>query len=98
MHNLFLWMRAMERAKSLLGAPKFERLIQVDELTKDKELAKNILFALDRIAHAGLAIPTATPAQAKRWLGILQAVEQAESHIHGSVSSKLVFTNLMLAL
>lgn len=88
--------QAMARAKGLLRAPTGERLIAVDELSKDKQLTAHVLFALDRIAQVGLT--HAKPEQIKRWHKILSALEAADTQLAANTNTKLVLTNLMLSL
>ncbi len=85
-------------AKSLLSSTMYDRLAQVDELTKQKNTAM-LLQALERVCHAALsqAIASNNPT-AKRWSARLQAIVDARAAISSNVQTKLLLTNLMLAL
>lgn len=85
-------------AKSTLGANTFERLAQVEDLTKQKNVPL-FLQAMERVCHAQLnqsAKSSATTAQ--RWTERLKAVISARQAISLNAQPKLVLTNLMLNL
>lgn len=90
--------KAIDSAKKLLGSTQFERLVLVDSYSKDKEELARLLFALDRIAEAGLRQAAAKGGIITRWQTILTSVEDAEKKLAANVSAKLVLTNLMLVL
>jgi hypothetical protein len=87
---------ATERARQLLSQPAYERLLSVDELSKQRELAVNICFILQQMAHVSLQ--TASGAAAKKWQTILRVAYQASESLANSAQPKLVLTNLMLNL
>lgn len=87
---------ASERAKQLLRQPVFERLLSVDELSKQKDLTMNILFILQQMAHVSLKKP-AGPLTA-RWQKVLEASYNAAEALNANAQPKLVITNLMLEL
>jgi DNA polymerase III subunit delta' len=92
--------QAITIAKRLLGASMFERLCLVDELAKQKTELGMTLQALAQVASAGLqqAARKNQPSQLRNWYKVLQSVTEAEEALSTNVQSKLVLTNLMLAL
>ena len=87
---------ATDLAKRILSSSKYQRLLIVDELVKDRTLCLNTLYILQQMAH--LSLITATPTNANRWLNILKASYDAQNSINAYNQSKLVLTNLMLQL
>lgn len=84
-------------ARSLLGATQFERLCKVDELSKQKAEALQLLFMLRQMSTA--AIDQADNNQViARWRAVLQASYDAEEALRQNASAKLVLTNFMLVL
>ncbi|HJQ09346.1 MAG TPA: AAA family ATPase [Candidatus Saccharimonadales bacterium] len=91
---------SVSQAKDILQKQPFERLAMVETLSKQKELAKNVLEALERIAEAGLAQAIATK-EAKRiaqWHRIRKSVVETAHALSGSANTKLALTNLFLHL
>lgn len=85
-------------AKSLLSSTTYERLIKVDELSKQKNTVL-LLQALERICHASLSRSLQSGnASAKQWTERLKVVVQAEGKLRHSPQSKLLLTDLMLNL
>lgn len=96
-HPLFA---AVNRAKEILQASAFERLVIADSLSKNREEARGALRALRHIAEIGLTqAATRQDAQKLRqWHGIVKGAYAAEEALAANASAKLVLTNLMLAL
>lgn len=91
---------AISQAKTLLTAPKYERLVKVDELSKQKEQLEPLLDGLQRVITGGLNQATANdnPIQAKRFYQLSKAVMTAQEQLKRSVNSKLLLTNLFLEM
>lgn len=87
---------AITEAKALLGKPTYERLLEVDNLSKDREKIPVLLFALKRILSAG--IPQASGTKLARILGALKAVHRAEADLSRNPNTKLTVTKVMLNL
>jgi replication-associated recombination protein RarA len=87
---------AVATARQLLGQSNYERLIQVDSLAKDKQLAMDTLHILQQMAH--ISLQTAQEPASKRWQTILSASYMAAEAMDASGNPKLVLTNLMLTL
>ena len=100
--------QAAQTARQLLQASQFERLCKVDELSKKKPEALQVLAVLRHMAQAAIeqsaqaaqGQPTdeTTTKRLKQWHKILQASFEAEKSYDVSAQAKLVLTNLMLAL
>lgn len=87
---------ATELSRTILALSKYNRLLHIDTLVKDKQLALNTLFILQRMAHISLL--TASSTSAKEWLRILKYSYNAEVSLLSNGQAKLVLTNLMLHL
>jgi replication-associated recombination protein RarA len=87
-------------AKAVLQKSTFERLAMVDSLSKQKEAARGLVEALERIAQAGLAQAAAKGenARLKQWHRIRKASVAAREQLLRSANAKLTLTNLMLHL
>lgn len=90
-----LW-QAADLAKQLLAQSRYERLLQVDGLAKNKAAALDLTFVLQQMAH--IALRTAQGAQAQRWRNVLESAYDASEALNSNVQAKLVLTNLMLKL
>ncbi len=88
---------ATESARKLLQATRFERLAQVDELSKNKVGTLNTLSILQHMAETALKQQPALAAQEK-WATILQSSHQAQGALLKNGQPKLVLTNLMFSL
>ncbi len=85
---------ATSKVRELLGQSTYERLVSVDQLSKQKELTSNVLFILQQMAHVSLL--TATGPTAKKWQQILESSYSAAQKLSVSAQPKLVLTDLML--
>jgi hypothetical protein len=88
-------MAATEQARQWLQASTYERLLLTDELAKQRDLALNMAFILQQMAHVSLQ--TATNQGARRWQAILQASFDFYKEINQNAQPKLALTNLALA-
>jgi DNA polymerase III, delta subunit len=91
-HPLLL---ATQKARQLLSQTPYERLLLVDELSKQRQLARDVTFILQQMAH--ISLQTAPPDKAKRWQAVLQASYQAGEALAGNAQPKLALTDLMLS-
>jgi DNA polymerase-3 subunit delta' len=96
MHDDHPLLTATEHARRLLSQTTYDRLLAVDELAKQRELALGISLILQQMAH--LSLQTAAGAAANRWQRVLRASYSASEALGGNASAKLVLTNLMLSL
>jgi DNA polymerase III delta prime subunit len=90
---------AISDAKQLLAKDPFERLVEVDAIIKKKQ-TEELLFAITQIAQAGLRgnVSNGSKETAKRWHGVLRATFDARTKLQQNVQSKLLLTDLFLAL
>jgi DNA polymerase-3 subunit delta' len=89
-------LKAVEKARQLLSLPAYERLLLVDELSKQRDLATDTVNILQQMAEVGLQ--TASQAAAKKWQRVLEAGYQAAEALSTNAQPKLVLTQLMLNL
>ena len=83
-------------ARLLLQQTAYERMLQVDELSKHRQLAIDVLYILQQMAHARLQVTTGS--QFTKWLKILSASYTARNELQNSAQPKLVLDALMLKL
>ncbi|PIZ63727.1 hypothetical protein COY17_00320 [Candidatus Saccharibacteria bacterium CG_4_10_14_0_2_um_filter_52_9] len=88
--------QATARARQLLSQTTYERLLAVDELSKQRDMAIGTAFILQQMAHVSLQ--TAQGVTAKKWQAILSAAYQAGEALTNSAQPKLALTQLMLSL
>jgi DNA polymerase-3 subunit delta' len=91
-------MQEIQRAKQLLASTLFDRLKQVDELSKQKETLPLFLQACKLIASTALhqAAQKANAKQVKHWHSALHAIHQAEAALPRNPNTKLLLTDLLL--
>lgn len=87
---------ATERARQLLAQTTYERLLAVDELTKNRPLLDDVLFILQQMAHIRLQKTTGSAAQ--QWQCVLSATYEASVALANSAQPKLTLTKLMNSL
>lgn len=88
---------ATEQARRLLGAGRFERLLLVDGLAKQKALSLDTLFVLQQMARMALLKRPAAEAS-KRWQKIMRLSYNAAEQLERNTQTKLVLTNFTFAL
>lgn len=91
-HPLLL---ATEKAREILKANTYERLLMVDELAKQRTLAQNTIYILGQMAHVSLQSADKTAA---KWQAILTASHNATKDLMANAQPKLVLTNLVLSI
>ncbi len=87
---------ATDWARKLLAHTAYERLLSVDELSKQRELAQGITFILKQMAHVSLQ--SASGKSATKWRSILKASYEANEGLSGNGNAKLILTKLMLSI
>lgn len=85
---------AVKTARELLQQSTFEKLCQVDRLTKDKISMGQVIAMLGQLARAGLLTGRSTD----RWQRVIKATYDTEKALLGGTQPKLAITNLMLNL
>lgn len=98
-----LLFQAAEQARAILRHTTFERLLLVDGLSKQKELAGQTVAMIIRMSEAALSqlAITAGPEAAKRaeqWQHIMSVSAVAQTKLQANVQAKLALTDLMLTL
>lgn len=87
------------QARSLLQAKAYERLLLVDSLSKQKQLAQDICFILGQMSRMALMRSAGAASQSTvRWQKILKASFEASEQLRRNTQAKLVLMNLMLEL
>lgn len=88
-------LQATEQARTWLRTSAYERLLLVDDLAKQRELAHDTALILQQMAHVSLQ--TAAGRAAKRWQSVLEASFATIKAFNDSAQPKLALTNLALA-
>ena len=84
------------QAKQILGSSAYDRLIQVEAISKNKT-APQVLKALENICYAALKqAASKNAASSKQWARRLKLILNAEQDVMFNVSSKIVLTDLFL--
>lgn len=88
----------IDQAKRFLQSKQFERLVLIDQFTKQKQDVAQFLWALQRVADAALrqAADKNVSAQVKHWTKTLEAIIQAQDNLAANPQTKLLLTNLSL--
>lgn len=94
-HNDHPLLQATEYARRLLSQTAYDRLLAVDELSKQRQLATDVTFILRQMAHVSLQ--SATGKAAAKWQKVLDASYRAAESLAANGQPKLVLTDLMLS-
>jgi DNA polymerase III subunit delta' len=96
-HPLF---QAIQSAKKLLQQTSYERLIEVDNLSKQKEQTNQLLEGLERVTMSGLrqAANAQKPTPVKKFYTLSQNIHIAKERLHKNANAKLVLTNLFMVM
>lgn len=94
-HPLKEW---VDKAKILLSKQPGERILQTDELSKDKPGILMLLNALGRIVHAAMvsASNQGNSSAIKRWQNSLNVIQETHEAIKHNANTKLLLDNLLL--
>lgn len=85
--------------KQALGGTSYDRMLLVDGLAKQKDAASSFVDTLATVAMASLpAAASRGAATVDRWKNVLQVANTAQGAIERNGNTKLVLTELMLAL
>lgn len=87
-------------AKSLLTANLVNKLLAVDNLSKDKDSLDSRLYALKQVVRTALlnSLEKDDIKLANRWIKALKAIQASENNIARGANTKLLLTNLALQL
>lgn len=89
---------AADWSRRLLSASKFERLILVDELSKQRDIATATCELLARMASMSIKKPGVTDAQQATWLRVLKHATAAGENLRAYANPKLTLDMLVLAM
>lgn len=92
--------QAIQEAKRLLVATKYERLAELDALAKQKEQIEQLLSGLQRVVTGGLrqAAAADSKTRTKRFYTLSSQVMNAQSQLKQNVNPKLLLTHLFLEM
>lgn len=87
-------------AKRLLGQTTYERLLIVDELTKDKSRLRRLFYSLKRVLSAAIrqSIAKDNRTSADRLIRSLDKVVAAEASLYRNPNVKLMLSDLLINL
>jgi len=89
----------LDLVKKALGGTTYDRLLLIDGLAKQKNAAREFTYTLSAVATASLeSAARKGTASIERWKSVLQAAHVAEEALARSGNTKLVLTELMLAM
>ncbi len=86
-------LQAVVKAKSILSGSRYSKMLLVDELSKDKLLAFNVLSIIQQMAQISLLRSTSNAGQ---WQNILDNSYQAQAALVKNAQSKLALSKYML--
>jgi DNA polymerase III delta prime subunit len=89
-------LQATEQARQLLSTSAYDRLLAVDELSKQRVLAIETAGILQQMAH--ISLQTAAGPAAVKWQAIMAAAYKTAEDLSASAQPKLALTELMLSL
>jgi DNA polymerase-3 subunit delta' len=85
--------------KQALGGTSYDRLLLVNSLSKQKDMARSFTSTLSAVAIASLeAAAQKGNTSVERWKSVLQAAHVADEALVRNGNAKLVLTELMLAM
>ncbi len=85
--------------KQALGGTAYDRMLLVDSLVKQKDSARTFVATLATVAIASLQAAARKSAETiDRWKNVLQAATEAQDALERNGNTKIVLTELMLAL
>lgn len=91
---------AIQQAKALLTANACERLLQVDELSRQKDMLPTLLEAFKLIASTALsqAAVKGNKNEIKRWHSSLASFNKSQAALRHNPNTKLLLTDLFLSV
>lgn len=87
----------MTQTRRIISLPLFDQLLLIDTELKESATAASFVTDLSRLAEISLHRTAGTKA-ASQWLNISSAAARASRYLQRKASTKLVLTELMLAL
>jgi len=91
---------SIENAKDILQKTPYQRLLLINNLSKDKATVETLLESLQLLARVSLtsAVQSGKPEQAKRWHQINKQTIASQKALGNNAGIKLVLTDLFLNL
>lgn len=89
-------MQATEQARAILSMTTYERLLAVDALSKNRQLAIDTAFILQQMAN--ISLRSASGATSDKWQKVLTSSYRASEALKTNALTKLVLTDLMLSI
>ncbi len=92
--------QAIDEAKGLLAKPTYQKLLTVEQLSRDKEYAALLLNALSKISRAlhHQAIKNGDAALIKKYAVMRKSIHTSQNDLQKNVMPKLALTSLFLHL
>lgn len=89
---------AIAQAKELLKMPVYERLVQVDGLSKEKDHVALLMQGLERVVLSGLrqSADKKSEAAVKKFYHLSKSIQRAQEALGKNGNAKLVLTDLFL--
>jgi hypothetical protein len=91
-------LQSVDWARKLLQVSKFERLILIDQLSKDREVAIGACEVLGHMASISLQKDGLAPAQQKRWRVVLESAVQTTDQLRANGQTKLALMAMSLKI
>ncbi len=85
-------------AKRLLGSSKYDRLCEVDALSKNRPEAAAVVSTLAALSSSALGATASDPTKLARWHDILRSCTTAQDALRKNANPKLVLTELFLKI
>jgi hypothetical protein len=91
---------SIERAKEILTKPRYERILQVDSWSKDREAVPLLLQACKRVASAAMTQAAANDKSdmVRHWHAVASEIQIAEQQLARTANLKLLLTKLFLSV
>lgn len=92
-------LKQIDFAKELMSKSPYERLINVDDLSKDRQKAASLIEALKLICLTAISVAgNNKPQQLEAWQRRLKIIYDAEASLRHTPSLKLLMSDLLLGL
>ena len=85
-----------QTARTILQGSTYDRMLAVNNLSKNRELTNSTLIILQQMAV--ISLKTATGRKSQRWQKILEYSFKAQSQLNDKGNIKLILTNLMMKI
>ena len=86
------------QARNILKSDAFERIALVDDLAKNRQLWKDMLYIFGQMAEAAIQQGNPSKVVSNKWIRILEAANIAADQEQSSIQLKLSILNFMLSI